>query len=259
MEFALFSSIVFYFTPWGSCQTGEQFTKLHQDLYKIHPNVRPVQNYTTPTIVNVSFHLLSINSYETANQILKSVGWLYVEWKDEYIVWNPNNYGGAKNVYPETQKVWRPGLAVTNTMKDLKPLGNDYVVLRADYTGKLTWFPAELFETFCRVDVTYFPFDFQNCQWEINALSDDALGLDLYPLTHTINLEQFVGNGEWELMSTRGHREVRTIFEKESVYLVYEVTLRRRPSLLVLTIMLPVLVLAVINVYVFAIPSESGQ
>ena len=57
--------------------------------------------------------------------------------------------------------MWRPRLTVINTMKDLKPLGEDYILILAVYDGTTMWLPAERFETFCKVDVTYFPFDIQ--------------------------------------------------------------------------------------------------
>ena len=66
-------------------------------------------------------------------------------------------------------------------------------------------------------------------------------------------------NGEWELRATRSwHEVVLRGSDDYSTFLYYEVTLRRRPSLLVLTVLLPVLVLALVNVFVFTVPSEAG-
>ena len=67
-------------------------------------------------------------------------------------------------------------------------------------------------------------------------------------------------NGEWELRATRSwHEVVLRGSDDYSTFLYYEVTLRRRPSLLVLTVLLPMFILAVVNVFVFAVPSESGE
>ena len=65
----------------------------------------------------------------------------------------------------------------------------------------------------------------------------------------------FVPNGEWELRATRARRSEGG----DVVHIVYEVTLRRRPTLLALTVLLPVLVLSLVNVFVFTVPSESGE
>ena len=67
-------------------------------------------------------------------------------------------------------------------------------------------------------------------------------------------------NGEWELRATRAWHTVSPRgSDNNPTYLYYEVTLRRRPSLLVLTVLLPVLVLALVNVFVFTVPSEAGK
>ena len=88
---------------------------------------------------------------------------------------------------------------------------------------------------------------------------DPIQAINIQPLIPYIDLDTFVTNGEWELRATRAWREVVVQGGKDFAYVLYEVTLRRRPSLLVLTVLLPVLVLALVNVFVFTIPSESGR
>ena len=87
---------------------------------------------------------------------------------------------------------------------------------------------------------------------------DTIQTVNIQPLISTIDLDTFVTNGEWELRATRAWREVVSQGGTKFAYVIYEVTLRRRPSLLVLTVLLPVLVLAFVNVFVFTVPSEAG-
>ena len=147
--------------PMVTCQSGENFSQLLEDKLTLNPRVRPVKNYTTTTVVNVSFHLMAINNFDTVEQKLVSNGWMVVQWVNEYFTWNPADYGNAYIISPDPDKVWRPRITVLNTMKDLKPIGEDYITITSVYDGTTTWYPAERFETFCRVDVTYFPFDIQ--------------------------------------------------------------------------------------------------
>ena len=79
------------------------------------------------------------------------------------------------------------------------------------------------------------------------------------PSRPDIVLDSFVPNGEWELLATRAWRVIFVEYGIEVERVYYEVTLRRRPSLLVLTVLLPVFILALVNVFVFAVPSESGE
>ena len=87
---------------------------------------------------------------------------------------------------------------------------------------------------------------------------DPIEAIDIHPLLSTIDLQTFVVNGEWELLASRAWEEVGSQGGTDTAYVLYEVTLRRRPSLLVLTVLLPVLVLALVNVFVFTVPSEAG-
>ena len=99
----------------------------------------------------------------------------------------------------------------------------------------------------------------QTCQWKMFVWGGDTIQtVNIQPLISTIDLDTFVTNGEWELRATRAWREVVSQGGETFAYVLYEVTLRRRPSLLVLTVMLPVLVLALVNVFVFTVPSEAG-
>ena len=148
--------------PVVTCQSGENFSQVLKDITtQVDARVRPVKNFDTMTVVNISLHLMSINEFDTVKQKLMSNGWLQVQWINEYATWNPADYGGVTSVNPDPDKVWRPRLTVLNTMKDLKPIGEDYVVIVSVCTGLTMWYPAERFETFCAVDVTYFPFDIQ--------------------------------------------------------------------------------------------------
>ena len=148
--------------PIVTCGSGEDIDRILQDTVTLDPMVRPVKNLsTTTTVVEVSFHLISIAAFDTVEQKLVSNGYLSVRWDNEYFNWLPLNYGNIYVVSPDPDKIWRPTLTVMNTMKELKPIGENYVLLTALFNGTMFWFPADRFETFCRVDVAYFPFDIQ--------------------------------------------------------------------------------------------------
>lgn len=243
------------------CQSAEDVTSLLQDLYKknISTRTRPVRDVATVTNVSVSFYLMSINSFEMVNHKLTTNGWLSVTWKDEYMVWNPDEHNGIITISTDPKRVWKPRLTVQNTMKDLKPIGQKVVTIEANSKGVMSWFPAEAFETSCRVDVTYFPFDTQRCQLIFFSWADDLTKVDVHHDEPVVHLDAFQCSGEWELMATSASRELKTVNGLTVPYVIFELTLRRSPSVLMLTVLLPVLVLAAVNIYVFAIPLDSGK
>ena len=120
--------------PIVTCGSGEDIDRILQDTVTLDPRVRPVKNLsTTTTVVEVSFHLISIAAFDTVEQRLVSNGYLSVRWDNEYFNWLPLNYGNIYVVSPDPDKIWRPTLTVMNTMKELKPIGENYVLLTALY------------------------------------------------------------------------------------------------------------------------------
>ena len=245
-------------TDTGLCQSAENVSKVHEDFLTLNPNVRPAKDLSTQTNISVAFHLLSITSFDTVNQRLVSNGWLDVMWVNDYVKWDPADYGGVGQINPPPNQVWRPRITVQNSLKDLRPVGEKYVVIIIDAVGETWWFPAEHFETFCRIDVTYFPFDTQRCTWDLFVWAEDLAKSNLLLSRPDIDLDSFGRNGEWQLMSTKAWREVRIMKGDRFSFLRYEVTLRRRPALQALTVLLPVVVLSLVNVFVFTVPSEAG-
>ncbi|PVD31003.1 hypothetical protein C0Q70_10279 [Pomacea canaliculata] len=242
MRVLIFTAAVFAQLHVTSCQSAVNVTRVHEHVYNvITPYTRPVKNYSTITNVRVLFHLMAINDFDTASQKLTSTGWMQVQWQNEYLAWDPAAFGGVINIFPDPTQVWRPRLTLRNTMKDLKAIGEEYIVIMARYDGFMEWYPAEQFETFCYVDVTRHG------------------SIDLLQLWPTIDLSFYSGNGEWEMISTQATKRNWTLDGALYPELVYKMTLKRRPSLLVLTVLMPVLLLAFINVFVFSIPSESGE
>ncbi|XP_076461522.1 neuronal acetylcholine receptor subunit alpha-3-like [Babylonia areolata] len=240
-------------------QSALNVSKLHDELLNLIPNVRPVNDVTQPTVVNISFHLLSIISLDTVSQKLVSNGWMSVVWHNDYVSWNPEHHGGVWRISPHPDRLWRPRLTVLNTLKDLKPVGEDYVVIYLTYKGEVFWLPAERFETFCRVDVTFFPFDIQRCRWEFFGWAQDVNEIVLQLVQPSVCLDSFQKNGEWSVMDTTAWVETRAFYGFPFSVVNYEVTLRRRPTLLALTVLLPVVVQSVVNMFVFTIPSEAGE
>ncbi len=43
------------------------------------------------------------------------------------------------------------------------------------YTGKVHWEPPAIYKAQCDIDVTYFPFDEQNCYFKLGSWSHDGL------------------------------------------------------------------------------------
>ena len=37
-------------------------------------------------------------------------------WKDEFLQWNPDKYGGIQQLYLKTNSIWRPDISLQNSL-----------------------------------------------------------------------------------------------------------------------------------------------
>ncbi|XP_025095676.1 neuronal acetylcholine receptor subunit alpha-7-like [Pomacea canaliculata] len=251
-------SLVVWISVSGS-QSAEDVSRIHAELENsiISPYIRPAKNFSRPLIVNISFHLVAIVDFNAASHRLTSSALLTVTWQDDYLTWEPAAYGGITRILPDPTKLWRPRLTIRNTLTDMKVIGQNYMVARHD--GTVKWFPAEMFETFCHGDVKYFPYDHHTCDLQMFIWAEGEGPIELQPVKSEIDFDSYVGNGEWKVSSTAVRRVTYHLHDDPISVVVYEVTLRRRPALVVMTIVLPVFILAGLNIFVFLIPYESGE
>ncbi|KAL8560914.1 hypothetical protein ACOMHN_035854 [Nucella lapillus] len=259
MRAALTALHLVLFIKSGLGQSALNVSKLTDDLMTINPTVRPVSDLRQPTVVNISFHLMSIIAMDTVGQKLVSNSWLQVAWQSDYHTWDPKQYEGVRIITPYVKQMWRPRLAVKNTLKELKGLGEDYIVMILHRHGRVEWYPAERFETFCHVDVSFFPFDRQTCKWQLFSWGQITEEIILKPMLPAINMDTYQENGEWDIMNPNVSETTWMAENMLFSELIYEVTLQRKPLLLVMTVVLPMMVLSVVNVFVFTIPSEAGE
>ncbi|GFR66110.1 neuronal acetylcholine receptor subunit alpha-3 [Elysia marginata] len=83
--------------------------------------------------------------------------------------------------------------------------------------------------------------------------------LDIYTYADGINLNYFSEDGEWEIQRTWNERATYTEGNYEYARVYYYFKLKRKPLYYGLNMILPVLVTALLTVFVFLLPAESGE
>jgi hypothetical protein len=96
-------------------------------------------------------------------QKLTTTGFLDIYWTDEYLTWNPADYGKVNTIYVSQNDIWKPDISLQNGFKKLNELGSGFIKVIISNDGSLRWSPFEVFETKCEIDITNFPFDVQTC------------------------------------------------------------------------------------------------
>ena len=96
------------------------------------------------TEVYVGFFLLSINELDEVAETIKTTGYLVVEWKDDYLSWDPADYGGIDYYFFPQDDVWKPDIALKNSVEKYKPLGVSALNVKVHSTGNVEWYPFEV-------------------------------------------------------------------------------------------------------------------
>jgi hypothetical protein len=79
--------------------------------------------------------------------------------------------------------------------------GDTTVVMKIKNDGEITWTPSGIYKTHCETDVTFYPFDTQECDVIVTSWGYTSIELSLYVDTEAVRLSYFKENGEWEYLS----------------------------------------------------------
>lgn len=127
------------------------------------------------------------------------------------------------------------------------------------YNGVVTWTPPASYKSSCTMDVTFFPFDRQNCSMKFGSWTYDGNMVDLILVDENVDRKDFFDNGEWEILNAKGMKGNRKDGLYSYPFVTYSFVLRRLPLFYTLFLIIPCLGLSFLTVLVFYLPSDEGE
>ncbi|XP_016044908.1 neuronal acetylcholine receptor subunit alpha-3 isoform X1 [Erinaceus europaeus] len=129
------------------------------------------------------------------------------------------------------------------------------------YTGEVMWIPPAIFKSSCKIDVTYFPFDYQNCTMKFGSWSYDKAKIDLVLIGSSVNLKDYWESGEWAIIKAPGYKHDIKYNCCEEIYpdITYSLYIRRLPLFYTINLIIPCLLISFLTVLVFYLPSDCGE
>ncbi|XP_039225684.1 neuronal acetylcholine receptor subunit alpha-10-like [Crotalus tigris] len=133
------------------------------------------------------------------------------------------------------------------------------VVIRCD--GRIRWDSPAITKSSCKVDVSYFPFDGQQCPLTFGSWTYNGNQIDLLSMQETGDLTDFVENVEWEVLGMPAQRNVITYGCCSEPYpdVTYKLVLRRRASFYVFNLLVPCVMISFLAPLGFYLPADSGE
>ncbi|XP_053192671.1 neuronal acetylcholine receptor subunit alpha-3 [Scomber japonicus] len=243
----------------GICSDAEH--KLFDAIFlNYNQYIRPVENVSDPVIVQFEVSMSQLVKVDELNQIMETNLWLRHIWNDYKLRWNPKDFGGVEFIRVPSNKIWKPDIVLyNNAVGDFQVDDKTKALLR--YNGDVTWIPPAIFKSSCKIDVTYFPFDYQNCTMKFGSWTYDKAKIDLVLIGSTINLKDFWETGEWIIIDAPGYKHDIKYNCCEEIYtdITYSLYIRRLPLFYTINMIIPCLLISFLTVLVFYLPSDCGE
>ncbi len=129
------------------------------------------------------------------------------------------------------------------------------------HTGKVRWVPPAIYKSSCSIDVTFFPFDQQNCKMKFGSWTYDKAKIDLERIENTVDLKDYWESGEWAIINAIGTYNTKKYDCCHEIYpdITYFFIIRRLPLFYTINLIIPCLLISCLTVLVFYLPSDCGE
>ncbi|KAM3864869.1 LOW QUALITY PROTEIN: neuronal acetylcholine receptor subunit alpha-9-I [Diretmus argenteus] len=220
---------------------GHYAQKLLNDLMESYSNaLRPVEDTDKTLNVTLQVTLSQIKDMDERNQVLTTYLWIRQIWYDAYLSWDKEDYDGLEVIRIPSDLVWRPDIVLYNKAdEESSGPADTNVVLR--YNGEIIWDSPAITKSSCVVDVSYFPFDWQQCNLTFGSWTYNGNQVDIIMGMDSGDLSDFVENVEWECHGMPAVKNVIMYGCCSDPYpdITYTLHLKRRSSFYIFNLLLP--------------------
>ncbi|XP_038148548.1 neuronal acetylcholine receptor subunit non-alpha-2-like [Cyprinodon tularosa] len=220
--------------------------------------VRPIQRANDTVRVRFGLKISQLVDVDEKNQLMTTNVWLTQEWIDYKLRWNPDKYCGITSIRVPSENIWLPDIVLYENA-DGRFEGSLMTKAIVKHNGAITWRPPASYKSACTMDVTFFPFDRQNCSMKFGSWTYDGNMVDLVLMENHVDRKDFFDNGEWEILSATGAKGNRRDGMYSYPFITYSFILKRLPLFYTLFLIIPCLGLSFLTVLVFYLPSDEGE
>ncbi|KAM5219367.1 neuronal acetylcholine receptor subunit alpha-4 isoform 1-T1 [Hipposideros larvatus] len=221
---------------------------------------RPVANISDVVLVHFGLSIAQLIDVDEKNQMMTTNVWVKQEWHDYKLRWDPGDYENVTSIRIPSELIWRPDIVLYNNAD------GDFAVTHLTkahlfHDGRVQWTPPAIYKSSCSIDVTFFPFDQQNCTMKFGSWTYDKAKIDLVNMHSRVDQLDFWESGEWVIVDAVGTYNTRKYECCAEVYpdITYAFIIRRLPLFYTVNLIIPCLLISCLTVLVFYLPSQCGE
>uniref|UniRef100_A0A674I163 Cholinergic receptor nicotinic alpha 4 subunit n=1 Tax=Terrapene triunguis TaxID=2587831 RepID=A0A674I163_9SAUR len=221
---------------------------------------RPVANISDVVLVHFGLSIAQLIDVDEKNQMMTTNMWVKQEWSDYKLRWDPLEYENVTSIRIPSELIWRPDIVLYNNAD------GDFAVTHLTkahlfYDGRIKWMPPAIYKSSCSIDVTFFPFDQQNCTMKFGSWTYDKAKIDLVSMHSHVDQLDYWESGEWVIIDAVGNYNIKKYECCAEIYpdITYFFIIRRLPLFYTINLIIPCLLISFLTVLVFYLPSECGE
>lgn len=245
-------------------------TQLISDLFsKYKKNIRPVVKPEDKVEVQIKLTLTNLISLNEKEETLTTNVWIEIQWTDYRLSWNASDYYGISVIRVPCNTVWLPDIVLENNIDGKFDVAYYANVLIYD-SGWMYWLPPAIYRSTCAIEITYFPFDYQNCTLAFRSQTYSANEVDLTLTVDEngqtiewvdIDPEAFTENGEWAIVHRPARKMINPRYSPDDLEyqeIMFNLIIQRKPLFYIINIILPCSLISSLVVLAYFLPAQAG-
>ncbi|XP_072166843.1 neuronal acetylcholine receptor subunit alpha-10-like [Diadema setosum] len=244
----------------GARATEDEYRLLRDMFANYSSIVRPVERATDTIVVRLGAAIQQIIDMDEKSQVLTSNLWMRMQWTDSNFRWNPEDYGNTSVLIVPVDSIWRPDI-VLYTNADSGFSGMMLTSATVTHEGVVYWNAPAIYQSTCKIDITYFPFDEQQCHLKFGSWAYNGFQLDLRNRSMSGDVSSYIDNGEWTLigMPVRNNMAFYQCCAEPYPDVDFTVIIRRRALFHMINPLGPCILISLITTLVFIMPADAGE
>ncbi|XP_044046843.1 neuronal acetylcholine receptor subunit beta-2 isoform X1 [Siniperca chuatsi] len=219
--------------------------------------IRPAVNKSQQVTISIQVSLSQLISVNEREQIMTTNLWLFQEWNDYRLRWDPDKYEGIKKLRIPSKHIWLPDIVLYNNADGVYEV-SFYCNAVVSNTGDIFWLPPAIYKSACAIEVQHFPFDQQNCTLKFRSWTYDHTEVDLILTSDFASRDDFTPSGEWDIVSLPARKNEDP---NDITYLdiTYDFVIQRKPLFYTINLIIPCVLITSLAILVFYLPSDCGE
>lgn len=245
-------------------------SQLISDLFKSYnKNIRPVVKPEDKLDIQIKLTLTNLISLNEKEETLTTNVWIEIQWTDYRLAWDESKYHGIGIIRVPYSTVWLPDIVLENNIDGKFDVAY-YANVLIYSSGGMYWLPPAIYRSTCAIEITYFPFDYQNCTLAFRSQTYSANEVDLILAIGDngetiewvdIDPEAFTENGEWAIVHRPARKMVNTRYSPDDLEyqeIMFNLIIKRKPLFYIINVILPCSLISSLVVLAYFLPAQAG-